>query len=72
MQSYEAPVPTYNEPSQANYKFYPLRGVTERTMEFFGVRTLMSSTGEPIRQEYTYPSGGRKIRTLPKKFNLRS
>ena len=69
MQSYEAPVPTYNEPSQANYKFYPLRGVTERTMEFFGVRTLMSSTGEPIRQEYTYPSGGRKIRTLPKKFS---
>lgn len=69
MPSFDDPSPTYNNPSQANYKFHAFRGVTADTMEFYGTKTLMTASGDPIRQEYVYPSGGRKIRTLPKKFS---
>ena len=51
------------------YKFVPMRGITAQTMEFYNVRTLCNSGGEPLQQEYIYPSGGKKIRRLPKTFS---
>jgi twinkle protein len=44
-----------------NGKFVAMRGITERTMEDFGVLTYDD------RQEYVYPSGGKKVRTLKEK-----
>lgn len=66
--SWEDAVPTREEPS-GQYRFVPMRGITDKTMEFWGVKTLVGKDGTPIRQEYVYPSGGKKIRTLPKKFS---
>jgi len=43
-------------------RFVASRGITERTMEFYGVKTYED------RQEYPYPSGGIKVRKLPKEF----
>ena len=56
----EAP-PAFN-----NSRYVASRGITAETMEFFGVRTLQQ--GDSVLQEYIYPSGGKKIRTLPKTF----
>ena len=42
-------------------KYIPLRGITQKTMEEFGVLTY----GD--QQEYVYPSGGKKVRTLAEK-----
>jgi twinkle protein len=46
-------------PSSGKYK--EMRGLTAKTMEDFGVLTYED------RQEYVYPSGGIKVRTLPEK-----
>lgn len=69
MKQFNDPVPTREAPPQANYAYHALRGIDKDTMEFYGVKTLMASDGTPIRQEYVYPSGGKKIRTLPKSFS---
>lgn len=45
------------------------RGVVEKTMKFYNVQTLVGQDGEAKKQAYIYPSGGRKIRTLPKAFH---
>ena len=50
-------------------KVQPYRGVREDTMNFYGVQTLVDKQGEAKKQAYIYPSGGRKIRTLPKAFH---
>lgn len=42
--------------------FRECRGINERTMEFYGVRTTDKD------QVYPYPSGAYKVRTFPKKF----
>ena len=42
-------------------KYAPLRGISATTMEEYGVLTYSD------RQEYVYPSGGIKVRTLPEK-----
>lgn len=42
-------------------KYEPLRGITSSTMETYNVKTYSD------RQEYVYPSGGIKVRTLPEK-----
>lgn len=44
------------------------RGITDETMKFYNVVTMVDSNGTSIRQVYSYPSGGKKIRTLPKSF----
>jgi twinkle protein len=62
----------YNEEKpagDAHYGFVGSRGITAPTMEHYGVKTLLNGSGEPLRQEYVYPSGGKKIRTLPKSFS---
>ncbi len=45
------------------------RGVTVKTMDFYGVQTLVGQDGEAKKQAYIYPSGGRKIRSMPKAFH---
>jgi len=47
----------------------PHRGVREDTMNFYGVKTMVSESGELKKQVYVYPSGGCKVRTLPKSFH---
>jgi len=44
------------------------RGITAKTMEFYGVPTLVDSEGTAIEQVYVYPDGGEKHRVLPKEF----
>lgn len=45
------------------------RGITEATMKFYNIKTMVDSNGDSIRQDYLYPSGGLKVRTLPKSFH---
>jgi twinkle protein len=45
------------------------RGVREDTMNFYGVQTFVGKDGSPKQQAYIYPSGGRKIRSMPKAFH---
>lgn len=51
-------------------QFMDYRGISARTMEFFGVKTTMSA-GLPKHQEYIYPSGGVKVRQFPKTFRTK-
>lgn len=53
-----------NTEQQGTYK--PMRGITKDTMEFFGVVTYGDS------QEYVYPTGGIKVRKLPKDFHAKN
>jgi twinkle protein len=48
------------------WEYVPYRGITTKTMEYFGVRTYND------RQEYIYPSGGVKVRKFPKDFTTHS
>ena len=45
-----------------------MRSISDKTMQFYSVKTYVNADGESIRQEYVYPSGGKKFRTLPKSF----
>lgn len=68
--SFDDPLPTHENPGpEASYMYVTHRGITSKTMETYGVKTLIDSNGKPVRQEYVYPSGGKKIRTLPKSFS---
>ena len=46
--------------------YIAMRGITEDTMEMFGVFTYGDT------QEYTYPTGGVKVRKLPKDFHAKN
>ena len=46
--------------------YIAMRGITEDTMEMFGVVTYGDT------QEYTYPTGGVKVRKLPKDFHAKN
>ena len=48
--------------------FVAMRGITSQTMEHYGVKTYSDRDG-PIKQEYPYPGGGKKIRYFPKAFS---
>ena len=48
--------------------FFGLRGISKETMEHYGVRTVMSPSGDPQSQTYVYPSGATKTRGFPKSF----
>ena len=52
---------TYVPKNLVEGKYTPLRGITQKTMEEFNVLTY----GD--QQEYVYPSGGKKVRTLSEK-----
>lgn len=45
------------------------RGIMESVMEYYNVQTFFDKDGVAKRQTYTYPSGARKIRVLPKTFH---
>ena len=57
--------PTATEP----HEYLPLRGIQVKTMEFYDVRSYRDANGELTKQEYIYPSGGKKIRVMPKTFS---
>ena len=60
---------------QAKGEYLTYRGVGSKTMEFYGVQSFLDEGGNLRKQEYVYPSGGKKIRYEPKSFstaNLRS
>ena len=59
--SYVAPVNNFTPKNLVDGKFVAMRGITAKTMEEFGVLTY----GD--QQEYIYPSGGKKVRTLGEK-----
>ena len=71
------PVASFNDPPateeqpgvESMYRFVASRGIRPATMEHYNVRTLVNNAGEPVQQEYPYPSGGKKIRRLPKSFS---
>ena len=48
--------------------FIGMRGISKDTMAFYNVKTYVDSDG-PVKQEYTYPSGGQKVRYFPKAFS---
>lgn len=48
--------------------FQSERGISKEVREFYGVVTGLGSDGEVLAYKYTYPSGGRKYRRLPKSF----
>ena len=60
----------YNNPPPAPAQgvFEGLRGISKETMEFFNVKTVLSPSGDPQSQTYTYPSGATKTRLFPKDF----
>ena len=75
----EFPLRPYKEEFEVNFipknirehsesGFVAMRGISSQTMEHYGVVTY-SGNGEPIKQEYPYPSGGKKIRYFPKAFS---
>lgn len=62
----------FDQPSleqQQDYKYLPHRGVQIAVMELYDVRSFSNANGDIVRQEYIYPSGGRKVRNLPKTFS---
>lgn len=61
------PVPT--EVLTHVYRAY--RDISKDTMQFFNCKTFVNSKGEPVKQEYIYPSGGVKTRFFPKQFAAR-
>lgn len=49
-----------------------VRSITEDTQRFYGVKTYINSSNEPVKQEYVYPSGGIKTRWFPKEFSAKN
>lgn len=47
-----------------------MRSISEDTMKFYGVQTMVNADGESIKQTYVYPNDTSKTRMLPKRFNL--
>src|SRR5687768_14846347 len=49
------------------YEYLPWRGVSKKTMEFYGVKTKIDSDGKPVEIGYLYPSGAVKVRSFADK-----
>ena len=49
------------------YEYIPWRYVTKETMEFYGVKTKIDSTGKPISLSFNYPNGSSKVRQIDTK-----
>ena len=58
-----------NPTATTPHEYLPLRGIQVKTMEFYDVRSYRDANGELTKQEYIYPSGGKKIRVMPKTFS---
>lgn len=48
--------------------YQPTRGIPKEVREFYGAITGLNDQGDPVVYRYTYPSGGKKYRRLPKQF----
>jgi twinkle protein len=44
------------------------RDINKDVMAYYNVTTYVDANGEPVKQDYIYPAGGKKVRTLPKSF----
>jgi len=44
------------------------RDINKDVMQYYNCLTYIDANGEPVKQEYVYPHGGKKTRTLPKSF----
>lgn len=53
--------------SSNNGQFLNYRGITNKTMEMYGVKTYPGDDDKGGSQEYVYPSGGIKVRRYPEK-----
>ncbi len=63
------------QPAVGRKEHIEYRGINVNAMRFYDVLTTLDTNGNPIEQAYVYPSGGKKIRRLPKSFqavNLRN
>lgn len=49
------------------YEFVPDRGLTRETLEFYGIKTKIDPSGEPVSVGFRYPDGTHKVRDLKKK-----
>lgn len=54
-------------PGKYTYEYIPWRGVLKETMEFYGVKTKIDDSGQPVEIGYPYPNGSYKIRDLSEK-----
>ena len=52
----------YTPPAPSQGSYVAIRGITKETMEHYGVKTVVSPSGEPLSQTYVYPSGSTKTR----------
>lgn len=57
------------EEEVVDYQHLPSRGISIKTMEMYDVRSYTDEGGSVVKQEYMYPSGGKKIRVMPKTFS---
>ena len=48
------------------------RDISSDTHRFYNVKTYVDNAGNPVKQEYVYPSGGVKTRYFPKEFSARN
>lgn len=73
--SLEAPLKTpqgsFDTVDVGDHEYIAYRGISKQVMEMYDVRSYRNGEGEISRQEYIYPSGGKKIRTLPKTFSAK-
>lgn len=53
--------------SDFSYEYLPKRGLTKKTLEFYGIRTKINSEGEPIADGFRYSNGAFKVRNLKSK-----
>lgn len=49
------------------YEYFPARGLSRETMEFFNISTSVAPDGTPVAQAYPYPSGAKKVRQIAEK-----
>lgn len=59
----------FDNPTTEPHEYLPMRGIQVKTMEFYDVRSYRDANSELTKQEYVYPSGGKKIRVMPKTFS---
>ena len=55
-------------PTKGKRDYVGMRGISVKAMQKYNVLTTLDQNGTPLEQEYPYPSGGKKIRKLPKSF----
>jgi twinkle protein len=59
-------------PEIKDYEYIAARGISSSVMEMYDVRSYKNAAGDVVKQEYVYPSGGKKIRVLPKTFSAKN